>query len=287
MSNSLATKQVSALFELLKPLLRSLLIALNDLRFAEAQDKINEIRKTLVKENAVVNYLDEQALNDMYVLNRYIDFLSEYGNLWEKIGIEHFSDSWNSLQNSLDLLRLIKKFSKINIQFFENQLTELERTYPYNVFFSIGAIVDFFECSICGHNIDSVECPHMQGNLYSGKMAYGIVRNIVQLDHISMVESPQDKRCVVSYDDKGEQFKLVRFISSLVSSRKLQISNFYCLRFTKRRIVNPDYQKLGRNDLCFCGSGKKFKKCCIMETHVQGDHVDIVSQPTCVEHAIT
>ncbi|WP_311270586.1 SEC-C metal-binding domain-containing protein [Sphingobium sp. WCS2017Hpa-17] len=24
-----------------------------------------------------------------------------------------------------------------------------------------------------------------------------------------------------------------------------------------------DGSKIGRNDLCFCGSGKKFKRCCI------------------------
>lgn len=27
--------------------------------------------------------------------------------------------------------------------------------------------------------------------------------------------------------------------------------------------VNPGRPKVGRNDLCPCGSGKKFKKCCL------------------------
>ena len=26
--------------------------------------------------------------------------------------------------------------------------------------------------------------------------------------------------------------------------------------------VKPDHEKIGRNDPCACGSGKKFKKCC-------------------------
>nr|WP_318283143.1 MULTISPECIES: SEC-C metal-binding domain-containing protein [unclassified Ochrobactrum] len=26
----------------------------------------------------------------------------------------------------------------------------------------------------------------------------------------------------------------------------------------------PDGSKIGRNDPCFCGSGKKFKKCCFL-----------------------
>jgi len=33
----------------------------------------------------------------------------------------------------------------------------------------------------------------------------------------------------------------------------------------KRKIVGRKYQeeKVGRNELCHCGSGKKFKKCCM------------------------
>lgn len=27
--------------------------------------------------------------------------------------------------------------------------------------------------------------------------------------------------------------------------------------------MNNNNTKLGRNDICYCGSGKKFKKCCI------------------------
>jgi hypothetical protein len=286
MNKPLYSIQASAHLELLKPQLRSVLIAFNDLRFSVGQEEVNTNREILEVERGANNFSEEQYLNDMFVLTRYIDLFSEYGKLWESICNQNFSDSWNALQNALDLLRLIKKFSEINIQFFENQLTELERMYPYNVFFSIGATVELFECSICGRNIDSVECSHMQGNLYGGVMAYAIARNIAQLDHISMVKYPEDKRCVVSYEDVGEQFKLVRFLSSLIKSRKFRISDFGRLQFSKRNIPNPDYEKLGRNDLCFCGSGKKFKKCCIKETHAQGDHVDIVAVPACIEHAV-
>jgi uncharacterized protein YchJ len=34
--------------------------------------------------------------------------------------------------------------------------------------------------------------------------------------------------------------------------------------FTESKIKLPTYiQKVGRNELCSCGSGKKFKKCCL------------------------
>ncbi len=38
------------------------------------------------------------------------------------------------------------------------------------------------------------------------------------------------------------------------------------IEYTKSRIVSfqrQNHRKVGRNDLCPCGSGKKYKKCCI------------------------
>jgi len=34
------------------------------------------------------------------------------------------------------------------------------------------------------------------------------------------------------------------------------------LRLERLRAQNPEQPKIGRNDPCPCGSGKKFKKCC-------------------------
>ena len=42
---------------------------------------------------------------------------------------------------------------------------------------------------------------------------------------------------------------------------------------------NFKQKKIGRNDPCFCGSGKKFKKCClykqtpIIKTQLQKEHI--------------
>jgi uncharacterized protein YecA (UPF0149 family) len=31
----------------------------------------------------------------------------------------------------------------------------------------------------------------------------------------------------------------------------------------RRVFHHPEFRKIGRNDPCWCGSGKKFKKCCM------------------------
>lgn len=286
MNNELRTVEARELLGEIKPPARATLVAINEDRFSGGHDILCGLRALVdsVKSNGASG--GDDFLNDLWVIERYIDFLEKYGHLWKSILDQRFSESWCLLQDSLDLLRSIKRFSRIDINFFEDQLIELERAYPYNVFFSIGATVEFFECSICGHDIDSQRCPHMRGDLYGGVMAYAIAKNIVQLDHVSMVAHPEDKRCVVSYEDSGEQFKLIRYVSSLVSSKKCRISDFCRLQFSRRLRPNPDYRKLPRNERCFCGSGKKFKHCCIGKDRIEGDHVDIVSEPRCIEHAV-
>ena len=286
MNNELHTVEARELLGEIKPLARAALGAINEDRFSDSHNLLRDLRALVdsAKSNAVADSDDYR--NDLWVIERYIDFLEKYGHLWTSILDQRFSESWIRLQDSLDLLRLIKRFSHIDIHFFVNQLIELERTYPYNVFFSIGATVELFECSICGQDIDSKECLHVRGNLYGGVMAYAIAKNSVQLDHISMVDCPDDKRCVVSYEDSGEQFKLIRFVSSLVSSKTCRISDFGRLQFSKRLRSNPDYRKLPRNERCFCGSGKKFKHCCIGKGSIEDDHVDIVAERKCIEHAV-
>lgn len=286
MNDDLRTVEARELFGNIKPLARASLVAINELRFSESQSILLGLITQLESlKNCVVSDGDYYR-NDLWVLERYIDLLAKYGNTWSSILEHRFSESWCLLQDSLDLLRLIKKFSNIDIHFFEDQLIQLERMYPYNVFFSIGATVEFFECSICSRDIDSQECPHIRGNLYGGVMAYAIAKNLRQLDHVSIVVRPQDKRCVVSYEDSGEQFNLVRYLSSLISGKKCRISDFGRLQFSKRLRPNPAYCKLTRNERCFCGSGKKFKYCCIAKEHIEGDHVDIVAEPRRIEDAV-
>lgn len=248
---------------------------------------LNDIKK--IKDGTIVK--SEQIQNELFVFCAYIKFLISYATIWEKLVDQKYGNSWTSLQNTIDQFRIVKKFSCKNkdskhLSFFENQLISLEKLYPYNIFFSIGAVVDYFECSICGLDIDSDKCPHFKGELYNGEIAVAIAKNIRELDHVSMVKNPADKRCIVQYDDEGEQFKMVRYISKLLREKMLRPFDFGKLRFSEKIIPNPDYVKLGRNQKCFCGSGKKFKHCCIDEKTVNGGHIDIISTPTSVHEVL-
>ena len=265
-----------------RPIFINSITHVNNLEFEEAISKLEESKNIIV---ALVDDLPEipdETLNDQYLLKRVVDILLSYSKYWQNIVNNDFSGSWTHLQNCLDYLRLVKKFQSnqdLNFEaFFENQLLELEKLYPYNIFFSTGITVELFECSICGKDIDSFECDHLKGELYRGKMACGIARNITQCDHIAMVNHPKDKRCVVTYENDGPQFNAVRFLSNLISQKKFTPLSFHHLNFKKIRIKNPDVISQGRNDLCACGSDKKFKKCCSDKEFIEKDHMDIIGQ---------
>jgi hypothetical protein len=287
MIKPLHTDLASNIFNSFKSQAKSLLSAVNQFQFLEGQKTVSDLKAFLEKERAVPASTDESYLNDLYVLDRYVDFLADYGALWERIHDQKFGDSWVCLQNALDRLRLLKRFSDIPISFFEVQLTELEKMYPYEIFFSAGMVVEGLACNICGLDIDSDECCHIRGELYSGKMATAIVTKIVKFDHGSLVRNPVDKRCVIQYEDKGHQFNVIRYLSNLLIAKQCLISDCWHLTHSKRQVRNPAYQKVGRNDSCFCGSGKKFKRCCIFKEYVIEDQFRIVREPRSFEAAVS
>jgi hypothetical protein len=280
------TDRAAEIFNSFKPQTKSLLSAFDQFQFTDGQKAVSDLKAQLQKERESPAFTEESYLNDLYVLDRYVDFLGRYGRLWEEICGQKFSDSWSLLQDALGLLRILKKFSHIPLEFFEVQLTELEKLYPYEIFISAGLVVEGLECTICGFDIDSDQCSHIRGELYAGKMARAHVQKVVRFDHAAFVKNPEDKRCVVQYEDTGHQFNVIRYLANLLISRQCAISDCWHLTYSKRQLRNPDYQKRGRNEPCYCDSGKKFKRCCIAKEYVEQDHIDIVREARSFEAAV-
>ncbi|WP_122892930.1 YecA family protein [Arcobacter peruensis] len=250
---------------------------LHEKKFHNAKNNLSLI------ENKVQKFIsqDELVLNDIYLINKILSFHTSLITMWEEISIKNYSNSWKYLQDSLDSLRNINKFSINNqkekvLSFFEKQLLILEKLYPYKIFASIGWEVKMYECSICGNDIDSFECEHDKGELYNGEIAIGIANDITDINHISMVENPMDKRCVVEYDNEAQQFKGLHFLNKKLLSNELTPITIYDIDETPRKKPNEEYVKLARNEKCFCGSNKKFKKCCITKQYIEEEHIELI-----------
>lgn len=91
-----------------------------------------------------------------------------------------------------------------------------------------------------------------------------------------MVENPMDKRCVVQYEDNGHQFKGLQFVNSQLLSNQLTPITLYDADETPRKKPNKNYVELKRNEKCFCGSNKKFKKCCINKKYIEAQHIELI-----------
>jgi len=250
---------------------------LHEKQFQKSKEILNSIEIEINK----LTSADELILNDIFLLKQILLFHNSLISLWEDIFQEKYSSSWNHLQTCFDRLRNINKFSLNNkktkeLDFFEKQLLIIEKLYPYNIFMSMGIETSLFECSICGKNIDSFECEHEIGELYYGEMAFGIAKNITNINHISMVKNPMDKRCVVQYSDDSHHFKGLQFLNKQLISNQLTPITLYDANETPRKTLNNKYKKLKRNEKCFCGSGKKFKKCCINKEYIDENHIELI-----------
>uniref|UniRef100_E6XJR1 SEC-C motif domain protein n=1 Tax=Shewanella putrefaciens (strain 200) TaxID=399804 RepID=E6XJR1_SHEP2 len=254
------------------------LLAINHRDYSNVIKIVERATNFLRKEKALTQV--EEELNELYVLNLHFQLLSSVSLYWREIEMEQYYQSWWNLQDALDSIRRIKKFgygAGQAAKFFEEQLSSLEKIYPYKLFSSMGVIVECYECSICGSDMDSDECVHLKGELYAGEMALAVAKNIKYIDHIALVEDPKNKRLVIAPDDSSPVFNIFKLLVKGFD-KQLKPLGFSRTVITEFMRPNENWVKLGRNSKCFCGSGKKYKKCCENQSRMKQMHVDFIGQ---------
>jgi hypothetical protein len=255
--------------------------AIQKLNFDEAEAELKLISQEITRRRDTFSDSNsDEVFNEGFILSVFVELFLDYVSYWRLLVSDQYSESWSALQDVQDQLRTIYRYIKeprpAILKHIEKQCGELEKLYPYQVFFSVGLIKEKAECSICGKSIDNLECEHIAGELYRGRRAYGIVKKIKQLDHVAVVTNPADKRCTVQLLNTDEQFKGVAYLANGIRNEVLDPLGFSHLEFTEIRKSNKDMTIVGRNDPCPCGSGNKFKKCCIDKSYIETTHVNIV-----------
>ena len=251
-------------------------------------DTINqaEFSKAVEMSSAVISQLDKikakapcHKRNNIFIETSKFHILNHLSRFWELILHGQYYESWCSLQDAMDNLRNVKRFSDHDsalVSFLEVQLKAIESVYPYQLFASTGIIFEGCNCNICGEDIDSFECCHIQGELYDGEIAIGIVQNIKKFDHCALVEHPEDKRCVVGADDNHPNMLVLRDLGQYVLQGKIKPLGFKDVLQVEFDKVNDAYVELKSNQKCFCGSGVKFKKCCRGKKTVRHKHYEFI-----------
>jgi len=255
---------------------------IQEMNLEEAARELESIVQNVT--NRIETFSDElpdEVFNEGYILKQFIKCLEGYVSYWKLLVSDKYSDSWSTLQDIQDHLRTVYRFTSeprpMILSHIEKQCGELEKLYPYNVFMSTGFIKEEAICSLCGKPVDSFECAHIAGELYRGRPAYGIVKK-ADLQEVSFVLNPADKRCVVQYPDTAEQFKLVAYFAAGLRDKVIAPLDFHHLDSQKIRKTNEELRKVSRNSFCPCGSGKKFKKCCIEKSYIETTHFVIIPE---------
>ena len=272
---------VISIAELIVNQIEQALKSIQSLKFDEATSLLTSIYDTISgKVSSLGSNEPDETSNECFILSEFINLLLDYTSFWALVVSEKYSDSWSKLQDVQSRLRVIYRFTEKEklplLSHIEKQCGSLEILFPYSMFLSVGILNEEVECSICGKSIDSFDCEHIAGELYRGKMARGIVKKIKEVDHVSLVTNPADKRCTVQVLDNAPEFNGVKYLANSIGKRELEPLCFDHVEISKRRILNDKIPTVGRNEPCPCGSGKKFKKCCINQRYVEKDHAEII-----------
>jgi len=177
-----------------------------------------------------------------------------------------YKDSWGKLQDCLDAIKYIGHFTEIDDRLELNNLYDLlvqyEELYPYKIFASSEYVISKSHCSICGKSMQSLDCPHIKGELYWGEPAIEYIDQIDYFQAVCIVSHPEDKRCVMELSDDTRSEKEKFLMLDQYLELKQPYLQMVTIKGIKEQRIREDIEIVGRKQPCPCGSGKRFKHCC-------------------------
>jgi len=110
---------------------------------------------------------------------------------------DKINDSWEKLidaQMSLRSAMQAHPTGTAHLDPYVDKLIAYEKLlFPNQLFMSTGLIAGAGECSICGSEYGT--CNHLKGKAYMGEFCHEIIKEVKQLNEVSIVEDPASKRC--------------------------------------------------------------------------------------------
>lgn len=220
---------------------------------------------------------DETTANEVWKIEQISGIWNMYINAFSILKEKsNHQEVWNTLAQIEIKIGSLRKHYNVSDQykllFIESTVREFQKLFPYKLFTSRESIIKETRCSICGQ-IRSLRnpCGHIKGELYNGEMCY---REITDMEFIAiaLVSNPVDKYAVIDIQGEEYSYKLLdTFIENLEKP-------FDKWKVDIIKIKDPVYKKVGRNKPCPCGSGIKYKKCCMKSGNDMMDHFEFSLQ---------
>ncbi|MDE2748395.1 MAG: SEC-C metal-binding domain-containing protein [Chloroflexota bacterium] len=251
----------------------------NDLDNAASQ-LLRDLKDDAVQEG------DQDFAKQMWCLDAVKECQNGFIKAFNDMKRRHFFGAWISLARCENILANLERHFGLDVDgsdayrlvHIAKCAPQFQRLYPYKQFFSAGFIVQEVACSICGQELSLRDsCGHVVGEIYSGELCGGEIRKADLLE-VSFVENPRFKHAVPfvnnSVTGKSEDHYNYASVHYAVENLTSPFAAWDLIVHKRQRLVS-DFNYVGRNDPCPCGSGDKFKKCCMRKKYLLRQHYDI------------
>ena len=243
-------------------------------------------KASILKKEAVAANNQIEAKN-LWIIEQIITIHKTFAEAFTLLRSNLFYEAWCALERiEIDLGSLKKHFpydtSIYKLFFVEKAVRNIQVVYPYRLFGSTEMIKKEKKCSVCDKVVSIRNpCGHIVGEIYDGEQCHRVVTQVDFLG-LALVENPFNKFSVMFLTDPKTgvktdhyQYDTVKYLLSVISD---PYEN-WDLEISKRYAPHSEYNKVGRNDSCPCGSTNKYKKCCLLKQGVEYLHYEFL-----VEH---
>lgn len=215
--------------------------------------------------------------NELWCLKVIFMIQTTYVKSFYKLKQDDFYSAWCSFALVETYYKNLTKHYDRNLDEYKiNSIYEytkkFQKLFPYTLFSSVELKINKLKCNICGKERTSFKsvCNHRAGELYCGKLC-GFIKLDTEIIANSLVENPKDK-CTVPFIN-GIDYHDYAKLKTLISNLNLPFDDW---DFEMYNIVKPkdEFKNLQEDDLCPCGSGKKYKECCINKEEINMNHIE-------------
>ncbi len=248
------------------------------------EQRTTQARAILVRiKQRAVKCDNQEKATQVWCYETILNIQDYYLSAFESMKQDSFFEAWCLLERvEVALAFLSQHFEpegdEYMIRFIEKHTSQFQSLFPYTFFASPAMLHLREKCSICGKPISIRNpCGHKPGEIYNGEMC-GHEITEMQVLEVSITQKPAHKYAVMipvnsdtGSQEDGYDYALVKYVVARLRSP------FYAwhVHWTKIRHPHSRFRHVGRNDPCPCGSGKKYKLCCLRESGVLYPHVEV------------
>lgn len=215
----------------------------------------------LLRQDAICRK-DEEKANYYWCLKQIYRIQNGFLSAINALKNGNYENAWNIFDNvDIGLSNLENNYylsqdnDKFHLVFIGQIIKEYQKLFPYCHFLSRECVIKAEECSICGKPISLRHpCGHKVGKLYMGELCLRKVTDM-EFKAVCIVTDPFDKYTYLQIEGKEYNYGMLETLMPEINS---PYDEFH---IETVKIKKPNYKNVGRNDLCPCGSGKKYKKC--------------------------